>query len=248
MEKFAIISQVSEADLPMANLEKLAKALTFQAQSHLLPYHAVSGTFEVRKDLPNGYIPFFIQYDINSPNQAGYHWVENGIPYVRVKFTRDFDQLCLTCSHEALETIVNPQIKKFGQGQDFAILNRRGAEMFEICDICQTKEFAYRIDGVMVSNFVTPNYYDTVTKKGLRYDYLGLVSQAGEILEGGYKSFKISDTEYLQAFKTKGVLTWKLLTGNKTVELTANSNPFTWLAPTLGSALILVLYFIFRKK
>lgn len=249
MEKFAIISQVSETDLPREKLDNLAMALNIQAQSHLLPIHGVTATFDIRNDAPKGYIPFYIQYNIDSDSQEGYHWVDDlGLPYVRVKFNKDFDQFTLTCSHEGMETITNPQIKKFGQTTDFTLLNKKGVEFFEICDICQSKETAYRINGIMVSNFVSPNYYDVTTSKNIKYDFLGLVKGPGEILEGGYKSWKISDSEYLQAFRTKGVLTYKLLSGNKTIELTANANPFTWLVPSVGGVLAIILYLIFRKK
>lgn len=249
MENFAIISEISENVLPISWLNSLSKALTIQANEHLYKFWGKGGTFEVMKanQVPSGYIPFYIQYDIGVSEQNGYHWAENKKPYVKVKFNPDLDQLSLTCSHEALETIINPQIDKFSALEDLTILNSKGKAYFEICDICQGKDFAYRIDGVMVSNFVTPNYYDTVPQKNVQYDYLKLVQRPGEILEGGYKSWLLNDTEVLQAFKVKGILIYKKITGDKIVQVTAKSQPFTWLVPAILS-LGISIYLIFKRK
>lgn len=250
MEKFAVISKVSERDLPADKLRAMVEALNIQAQSHLNQYWGKSGSFEIMTNAPAGYIPFTIEYDIESPTQNGFHWVDStGNPYARIKYRADFDALCLTASHEGMETIINPKVEKFGVGMDFTMINRRGEEYFEICDICQTKEFGYRINGVQVSNFVTPDYYNLTksSSQKVKYDFVGFVNGPGEILEGGYKSWKLSDTEFIQAFKTKGVLTYKLLTGSKTIELTAQTNPFSWIAP-LSGVLLFIGFLIFRRK
>lgn len=254
MEKFALISQVSETDFPREKQVLIANALTIQGFEHLYPTHGKSGSMEVMKSLKSGYIPVYVQYDIDSPSQEAYHWIyENGKPFVRVKFDKDFDDLCRVISHEFLETIVNPNVDKFGQTSDFGMLNRSGSEYFEICDICQSKEFSYRIDGVMVSNFVTPSYYNvnlgkTNVLQNVKYDFCGYVKQPGEILEGGYKSWKVSDTEYLQAFKTKGILTYKFLTGDKVVEVSATQTGSSVILPSLAAVLVLFLFWIFNKK
>lgn len=254
MEKIALISQVSETDFPREKQLQLAKVLSFQGVEHLYPYHGKAGTVEVFNYVPEGYIPFYVQYDIESNNsQDAYHWTdENGKPYARVKFNKDFDELSRITSHEFMETLVNPNVDKFGQTSEFEMLNRKGTEYFEICDICQSKEYSYKIDGVVVSNFVTPSYYNVNLGKtnilpNVKYDYCGFVKAPGEILEGGYKSWKVSDTEYLQAFKTKGFLTYKFLTGDKVVEVSAVETGSSVLIPSLAGLLILFLLWIFKK-
>lgn len=254
MEKFALISQVSITDLPLEKQALICKALNVQGVQHLYPYHGKSGSIEILDSLPSGYIPLYIQYDIKSSGQDGFHWVdENGNPFVKIKFDKDFDELTRITSHEYLETIINPQVDKFGQTSDFMMLNRKGEEYFEICDICQSKEYSYRIDGVLVSNFVTPSYYNINLGKtnilpNVKYDFCGYVKEPGEILEGGYKSWKLSDTEYLQAFRTKGELVYKYLTGDKVVEVSAVQTGSSVLIPSLAGLFVLFLFWIFNKK
>lgn len=251
--KFLLISSIQE--LSDTVLQKIAEALTIQANQHLYPYYGKNASFEVGHEKKEGFVPVEIQRSIENESTAdgyqqnGYHWADNSGPYVKVRYTSDIDQLSLTISHECLETIINPLIDKFANPVDLSLQNSRGEPFFEICDICQTKEFAYRINGVLVSNFVTPNYYDKMFTKGVQYDYLGKVSQPGEILEGGYMSWRISDSEYLQAFRTKGLLFWKKITGDKVINLTANSTPFPVALLVMSLAIIGgLLYLIFSKK
>ena len=254
MERFALISQVSQTDFPRDRQLKLAKVLSIQGVEHLYPHHGKSGTMEVFSYVPAGYIPIYIQYDIQSGNeQEAYHWIdENKKPFAKVKFNKDFDELSRITSHEFLETIINPDITNFGQTSDFVMLNRSGAEYFEICDVCQSKEYSYKIDGVVVSNFVFPSYYNvnlgkTNVLQNLKYDFCGYVQAPGEILEGGYKSWKVSDTEYIQAFRTKGVLTYKFLTGDKVVNVSATQTGSSVIIPSLAGLLVLILFWIFKK-
>lgn len=249
--KFLLISYIPE--LSVDTLQKIAEALTIQASQHLYAFYAKSASFEVGNAKKQGYIPVEIERNIDNDNadgyqQNGYHWADSNGAYVKVRYTSDIDQLSLTISHECLETIINPLIEKFGNPVDLSLINKKGEPFFEICDVCQRKEDGYRINGILVSNFVTPNYYDTIYTKGIRYDFLGKISRNGEILEGGYMSWRISDSEYIQAFKIKGVLFWKKLIGDKTIDISANSTPFP---VALGIAFLglvaTALYLIFRK-
>ena len=64
----------------------------------------------------------------------------------------------------------------------------------ETCD--PVEAFAYRIDGVQISDWVTPNYFNdqqTMPAGVPTYDYMGLVQQPLEILRGGYQSIYVVD-------------------------------------------------------
>jgi hypothetical protein len=41
-----------------------------------------------------------------------------------------------------------------------------------------------------VSDFYTPNYFDPVTASGVRYSYTGAITKPGQVLRGGYLSWK----------------------------------------------------------
>jgi hypothetical protein len=61
--------------------------------------------------------------------------------------------------------------------------------LIEACDPCEAATFAYTINGVLVSDFITPHYYDPRTTTGARYSFTGAVTRPREILRGGYVSW-----------------------------------------------------------
>ncbi|MFD1820369.1 hypothetical protein SAMN04515674_104284 [Pseudarcicella hirudinis] len=254
MVNIGIISQVSALD--RSALLKIRDALNIQADQ-LMKINGYEGHYEIFdsvSSMPDNYYPMYIKSEIDQAELNGYHWVdEQNKPYIDVRYNSDFDALTLTMSHEGIETIANPRVDKFLKADNFLNEpNLEGQFFFEIADITQSKEFAYRINGVLVSNFVTNNWYDAAKIPGQKYDYLGYCTEPRQLLEGGYKSLKVTDkrnpslVEYWQAFKQKGVIVWKKLNG-KDVALTAISNPFPWIIVAL-SAVFIFLFLIFRKK
>lgn len=81
-------------------------------------------------------------------------------------------------SHEVCETIINPQTSGWadsGQGWLVAL---------ETCDPVQGD--SYKIDGVSVSDFVTPDFFSPVVTRGDRFDWMGVLKSPFEIAKGGY--------------------------------------------------------------
>ena len=253
--EYGIISTIPESRLPKAKLELLAMALNVQSK-HVYQHWGRSHSVKVYDSplMPQDTIPIWIKDDIGLKTEKGFHFVELGKPYVYIKYQTDFDELSLTMSHEVCETDLNPYITNFAVTENLEILNRKGEPYFEICDICQSKQYGYRINGVLVSNFVTPPYYYPDSEKILgiqiqnrnQYDYLGLVSKPGEILEGGYKSWRLSDSETIQAFKVQGVMVYKKFTGDQEVVVTAQSTPLTWMLPVF-LAFLGFFFWLFKR-
>lgn len=84
-----------------------------------------------------------------------------------------------TASHEILELLADPMCSICAQGPDGQIY---------ACEVCDPVEaFGYEIDGVDVSDWVRPSYFQPpklVHPAG--YDHLGLITKPLEILAGGY--------------------------------------------------------------
>ncbi len=85
----------------------------------------------------------------------GYHDViGNPISYV---FTADdFDDglaWTVTASHEVLEMLGDPDIKQVRDADGFEYA-------YEACDACEDDQFAYLIDGHLMSDFVLPSWFD----------------------------------------------------------------------------------------
>jgi hypothetical protein len=91
----------------------------------------------------------------------------------------------------------------------FASQKRAGASLIqgqgtvnylvEVCDPCEAPENAYAINGVMVSDFYTPNYFDPVAAPQVRYSYSGKITQPLQVLPGGYLSWFADDGQIYQA-------------------------------------------------
>lgn len=81
-------------------------------------------------------------------------------------------------SHEVLEMFVDPNCNLWandGKGRVYS---------FEVCDPVEAP--TYVVNGVSVSNFVTPAWFDPLAAANAQFDKLGKVEQAFAILKGGY--------------------------------------------------------------
>lgn len=115
----------------------------------------------------------------DQPGALGYHeHTPAGLPLMKV-----FPALCeqdgvpwSSCaSHELLETLADPECSWASQdvltGNFYAL---------EVCDPVEAD--TYDVDGVQVSNFVTPSYFGM----GDRYDYMGTLVAPFTLRPGGY--------------------------------------------------------------
>ena len=66
----------------------------------------------------------------------------------------------LTASHECLEMLTNPLGDRVIVGPSPAAPDHQVELLVEICDPVQAPAFGYRIGNVLVSDFVTPSYFD----------------------------------------------------------------------------------------
>jgi hypothetical protein len=84
-------------------------------------------------------------------------------------------------SHEVLEMFIDPNCNLWASDDNGKVYS------FEVCDPVEAP--TYDVDGVSVSNFVTPAWFDplSVTRKHkTRFDKLGRLDAPFTILEGGY--------------------------------------------------------------
>ena len=62
---------------------------------------------------------------------------------------------------------------------------------YELCDSCDADNFGYKIDRVLVSDFVTPQFFETFWKEGqAQFDFRNHIKRPLQILEDGYLSVK----------------------------------------------------------
>lgn len=106
----------------------------------------------------------------------------------------------VTMSHEFMEMLVDPnanwKIMSPDMSRDY---------MIEVCDACEADEFSYQINGIAVSDFVLPPWFDMpVRSVPVRYDFCGHITAPFQLLDGGYIAYLDTKT-----------MTWVQETGMK---------------------------------
>jgi hypothetical protein len=177
------------------DVSAVAAALQKQATRDFGPVWQVSATvsaFDALESVPVDYWPVIVRADIDQPGAAGYHTDDNGQPFSLVQAA---DQWQLTASHETLEMLVDPFGNRTIAGspppqapQPLAALGRV-TYLVEVCDPCEDAQFAYGVNGLQLSDFITPHYYDPNGATGTLYSFRGNVKAPHTVIESGYVSF-----------------------------------------------------------
>ncbi len=129
---------------------------------------------------------------------AGYHFKNaREVPYGFV-FTES-GSWTVTLSHEVLELIVDPMVNSFVPGPDPRPGNA-GATVLHAYEVCDAVErTSYLIDGIQVSNFVTPQYFSAGNAPGTRNDFLGTAVSSFGLLPDCHLGFiDLATGQYVQ--------------------------------------------------
>jgi hypothetical protein len=187
------IGLVCESELiARGDVSKVAAALQKQAARDLSPIWEISATvdvFDKLEDVPVGYWSVIVRDDIDDPSAAGIHEDENGQPFALVTASSDINVWSITASHEALEMLVDPSGNRL-VGADSKLQKRRVNYLVEVCDPSEAAKNAYSCNGILVSDFYTPHYFDPVTAGGVRYSFAGAIKEPLQVLQGGYLSWQ----------------------------------------------------------
>jgi hypothetical protein len=90
-------------------------------------------------------------------------------------------------SHEICELLVDPFGSTLRAGPHPCDAARRVRFLVEVCDPCQA--IYYTVNGVLVSDFYTPRFFDPVPIDGARYSFCGAIRKPLDVLPGGYISW-----------------------------------------------------------
>jgi hypothetical protein len=189
IKHLALISESNQVGL--GDVMKVAAALQKQATRDLCPIWEIGATvdaFEKLEDMPLDYWPIVIRDDIQV-QAAGIHLDRNGQPFSLVTATADIDEWSLTASHECCEMLVDPLGSRLVAGDSVKPGQGRVNYLVEVCDPSESAEHAYTVNGVLVSDFYTPEFFDPVAAAGVRYSFTGALTKPRTILQCGYLSF-----------------------------------------------------------
>ena len=183
------VALVSESNnVTFSDLTRASAALQKQAIRDLAPIWEVQATvdaFAALDDVPLGYWPIIIRDDIHV-RAAGIHEDKDGQPFALVQADPGWS---LTTSHENLEMLVDPFGQRLVAGQSPKEGQGRVEFLVEVCDPSEDASFGYTVNGITVSDFYTPNYFDPVDNAAVRYSFTGAIKQPRQVLRGGYLSW-----------------------------------------------------------
>ena len=183
-----------DSSITMSELTKVAAALQKQATRDFGPLWSIEASvnaFEKLEDLPLDYWPIIIKDDIGEPDAAGYHDDDQGQPFSLVQFEEGWH---LTASHEMLEMLGDPFGRRLIAGESPVPGQGRVKFLVEVSDPSEDVAFGYKINGIQMSDFYTPHYFDPVKSSGVRYSYTGAITQPRQVLKGGYLSWYVPST------------------------------------------------------
>ncbi|SIN69932.1 hypothetical protein SAMN05444166_0219 [Singulisphaera sp. GP187] len=187
LRQLALVSETNRVNFK--ELARVSAALQKQATRDLGPIWEVEATvdaFDNLDDVPLGYWPMIVKDDIGLDGAAGVHQDDQGQPFALITAGKDWS---LTASHEALEMLVDPFGNRLVAGDSPDPDQGRVEFLVEVSDPSEASEFGYPVNGVLVSDFYTPSYFDPVKAPGVRYSFTGAIVSPRDVLRGGYLSW-----------------------------------------------------------
>jgi hypothetical protein len=181
--------------VPDADVKAAMAALQTQVRRDFAPAWGVDAelTFVAKHaEAPPGSWRLVVEDNSRYPGFTSYHTLtEEALPEVRVAVcdTRQAQrEWTMAASHELLEMLANPRLNltifDSADGRKGRLYNR------EICDPVSSARLAYQTDGVTVSNFVYPAWFESFRTPGsAQFDHRGHVNAPFEVAPGSYVNF-----------------------------------------------------------
>ena len=179
-------------------MHAVAAALNLQVTRDLPQFWPVQATVRYlpsATQVPVGVWPVQLVTKL-PPGEGGFHLNKHNQPYSKVIASPQSDEWTIDASHETIEMLVDPYGNRLQSSQSIEIVGGKIQDgtgefeyLVEACDPCEADNCAYPIQGVAVSDFITPRFYDPVVTPGTRYSFTGAIKAPRQILPGGYISF-----------------------------------------------------------
>jgi hypothetical protein len=187
LNQIALVSQTKSID--SQELSAVAAALQKQVSRDVGPIWQIDATvdaFATLDEVPLGYWQVIIDDSIPF-DAAGIHLnSDNGQPYSLVTYS---DNWSITTSHEVIEMLIDPSGNRTVATNSPNPDQGRVLVLVEACDPSEAPQFGYTVNGIHVSDFYTPHFFDPVSASGVRYSFTGSISEPLQVLDGGYMSW-----------------------------------------------------------
>jgi len=190
MQPLKHVAIVSETDqVSFSDVSLASAALQKQVLKDFGPIWNETATvdsFAQLEDVPVGSWVIMIRDDIGYPGAAGIHLDSEGQPFALVQFSNTWQ---LTTSHELMEMLADPFGNRLQSGDSIKPGQGKVQYLVEVCDPSESFEFGYRVNGIQLSDFYTPNFFDPVAASCIRYSFTDAIKNPREVLKGGYLSW-----------------------------------------------------------
>ena len=179
--------------VPDADVARAVQALQVQVTRDFRPAWGIDAELAFipsSATAPKGTWQLVILDDSDQAGALGYHdLTEDGLPIGKVFAKTDLtygNQWTVTASHELLELLADPDINlctyTVMDGKPFIYA-------YESADACEADQYGYEINGVLVSDFVYPSWFEPLSPPGTKFDYQGKITKPLSLLPGGYLQY-----------------------------------------------------------
>lgn len=194
-----LVDKTKGASLDPALVKAAADALNVQVVHDIPQFWDVQATVRYLtnpKHIPAGVWPVFL-VDHLPPGEGGFHMDQHNQPYAKVIASKNSEDWTIDASHEIVEMLVDPYGNRMQTSRAIEIdaqgniVDGTGqfSYLVEAADPCEANQYAYQIEGIAVSDFITPHFYDSGASPGTKFSFTGAVQRPRQILPGGYISY-----------------------------------------------------------
>jgi hypothetical protein len=127
---------------------------------------------------------------LSRPDAAGYHEDKLGQPYAVIL---PEDHWSVSASHEMLEMLADPWGRHLFAGPSPKCSGRKVMFLVEVCDPCSDARYSYEVDGIRVSDFYTPHFFD-LERSNVPYSRTRAIEEPRQVLRGGYLTWYDPET------------------------------------------------------
>ncbi len=201
-----MISIVNKSTLvPDSALPAIVHALSVQLARDVAPIHGVVPALELVAPgaTPTGDAIMTILDDPDQAGALGYHdETQDGKPLAKIfvkptidnggTITTGPNSVSVTMSHELCEMVGDSACNGWSDGPDGSDYAQ------ELCDAVEGD--AYDIEGVSVSNFLFPAFFDPKAEFGSRLDHMGTLAKPFTMTPGGYQIVRSETGSVSQVF------------------------------------------------
>lgn len=174
-----------------ADFANTVSALGIQVQRDFKPVWGVDATL-LTASLPPGAWELIFFDNADQAGALGYHdLTSTGLPLGKVFAKTALDSgssVSVTASHELMEMLVDPDINLTAEVDDTEGVPAK-FYAYEVCDAPEDDSYGYQINGVLVSDFVYPAYFESWRPaSSTQFDFQNHITQPFQILTNGYLS------------------------------------------------------------